>query len=46
MKDFVLVFDRVNSGRMIFNKESDAELFLQFIKGKKFGVNYSLNNLL
>jgi hypothetical protein len=35
--DFVLVFDRVNSGRMIFNKESDAELFLQFIKGKKFG---------
>lgn len=34
--DYVLVFDRPNSGRMIFNKESDSELFLSFIKNKKF----------
>lgn len=34
--DFVLVFDRPNSGRMIFNKESDAEEFIKFMGEKSF----------
>lgn len=40
-KDFVLVFDRPKSGRMIFNKESDAGNFLKFIEDKLFLVFFS-----